>query len=652
MAKPIIKPIEPFDAASNAFISFVWNGAMAYNNRIVVYNATTMNVVYDHTYSGNYYKLNHEIPANTLTNGLKYAVQISVIDRNGDVSDFSDKYYFWVLESPTFYFEGLDPDNITLIESSSYVATLHYEQEDGVKISSYQFFLYNSTKELLDSSEIMKDESLTYTYRTLETNTAYYLRATGYNAKNTPLDTGFVPIAISYIKPSFYARMFATANPIIGTVDYWSNLIDIESDRPASEYSFEEGYIDLTNINTSAQMTFSESNSLLPTMIVDYLNVYGADKKAYAINTSSVTVKGYSEIHKISIEGKYKMVSEPILSLNSYVPGYFEYVDTCNLTINDNIYRNIIEHNPLRALPNDVYDVLEIDNTGTRIINKRVGAVTIGSRTNPFSTGVTRNKYGRSMFTAYYDIGTTATYGTGCLVCDALPINTDTSCAIITSNGLLALMWDTTECYVTNLRTARTWLSAHPVFVLFPLKNPEFIFLESIVLPRMINTDSIRYSKNFIIPADNATISLKMKYAFKTHEIMRVQTKDDVALTLSSMIYDDNTLRFKLTVYGSTSNYVIYSDALWFTNYDIVTIHVRRKEGVYGLYVFVENQSPDPNRNYWFMTNEPPIGNTERGDIWINIDYPTAWIDKDTVVRYYQDNEPTTAQNENIWIGR
>lgn len=651
MAKPIIRPIDSFDAASSTFINFVWNGAMAYNNRMVVFDATAMTTVYDHTYSGNYYKLNHEIPANTLTNGLKYAVQISVIDKNGDISDFSDKAYFWVMEKPIFYFEGLDPENITLVENSSYTATLHYEQEDGIKISSYQFFLYNSTKELLDSSELLKDDSLTYTYRSLETNTAYYLRATGYNAKNVPLDTGYTPIAVSYIRPSFYAKMFATANPVIGTVDYWSNIVNIESDRPAEEYTFEEGFIDLTHGVSSATMNFTESNALYPKMIVNYLNLSGSSKRVFTENAPSITVKKYSEIQKVSIEGKYKMVREPVMSLSSYSPGYFEYVDSCDLTINSKVYENIIDHNPLRALPYDVYDVLEIENTGARTIHKRVGAITINSSSNPVSTGTTKNKYGRNMFTAYYDIGVTAAYGTACLVCDAMPVNKDTSCAIISTSGLLALMWDTTECAVTNLSTARTWLGSHPVSVMYPLKNPELIILEPVVLPKMINMESIRYSKNFIIPADNATISIKMRDAFKTHEVMRVQTENEVAFVLSSRIYDDKKLRFKLTVYGPMSDYIIYSEPLTFQSYDIITVHVRRKEGVYGLYVFVEDQDPDPNKNYWFMSDEPPTDKTERGDIWINVDYSTVWVDKDTVVRYYQDNEPTNAENENIWIG-
>ena len=67
--------------------------------------------------------------------------------------------------------------------------------------------------------------------------------------------------------------------------------------------------------------------------------------------------------------------------------------------------------------------------------------------------------------------------------------------------------------------------------------------------------------------------------------------------------------------------------------------------------MFVTEQDPDPKRNMWFIETEPPESQTERGDVWINVEYPTTYVDKDTVVRYYQDEKPTGAVDQNIWIG-
>ena len=86
MAKPIIKTVHAFDASEAYFITFTWSGNQAYNNRLVLYDASTQAIVYDHTYSFNYYKLDHEIPAYTLDNNKQYAAQVSVIDANGGSS--------------------------------------------------------------------------------------------------------------------------------------------------------------------------------------------------------------------------------------------------------------------------------------------------------------------------------------------------------------------------------------------------------------------------------------------------------------------------------------------------------------------------------------------------------------------------------------
>ena len=412
MAKPTIKPIDAFDASQEKYVEFAWAGKAAYNNRLTVYYADTMNVAYDHVYSENYYKLNHKIPSGTLLNGIKYTAQITVIDSTGTYSEPSDKFYFWVLESPAFFFEGLSSTSLNTIDTPSYVATLNYTQNNDVKLASYQFFLYNSTKELLDSSDVIQNTSglLSYTYRTLENNTVYYIRATGFNARNVPVDTGYVQLMASYINPNLYTKFYTDVNRVIGTVDYYTNIISIESDLDTSEYSFDEGCVDLTG--------------------------------------------------------------EP---------------------------------------------------------------------------------------------------------------------------------------------------------------------------------SSIRYSRNFVIP-ESCTISVRMKEAYKTAHILSIQTGLNERALLESIIDDDGVLRYKLSVHG-TSEYIIYSGGYVFDNYDMVTVHIRRENCIYELYVFVTEIEPDPPHNMWFMLNEPPIKDSQYNDIWLNIDYPTQYIDQNSVVRFYQPTRPLGASNQNIWIG-
>ncbi len=382
MAKPIIKQIIPFDADKGAEVDFSWSGQLAKNNRMIIYDGDTMTVVYDHTYNGPeaFYPLLHQIPPSQtsgLVNGKKYAVQIQVLGQNETthnfypISDFSDKYYFWCSKTPDFYLEGMQYDDPVLVEGSTLTVKLKYSQANGVAIDSYQFMLYNSVHELIDTSDVYRgpNSSFEYTYRTLDSNTVYYIRATGATVQGVPMttqrssDNADYSINVKYEVPSMYAMFYAEPNPIIGTVDYYTTIIDIEPDRPESDYIFDKGFIDLT---------------------------------------------------------KY-----------------------------------------------------------------------------PYS---------------------------------------------------------------------------------------------------------IRYSNNFTVPQD-FTISLRMKHVHKTCDILKGETKGRTAWLLRSIFdQDQEVVRFKLIAYGNTSNYVIYSEPVDFTAHDVVVLHIRRANGIYGLYPFVTTSDVDVIKKEWFYS--------------------------------------------------
>ena len=49
MAKPIVNKITPFDAEMDKEIGFTWNGSQSYANRLIIYNADSMEKIYDKT---------------------------------------------------------------------------------------------------------------------------------------------------------------------------------------------------------------------------------------------------------------------------------------------------------------------------------------------------------------------------------------------------------------------------------------------------------------------------------------------------------------------------------------------------------------------------------------------------------------------------
>lgn len=244
MAKPQLKHITPFDANKDYEVSLAWAGNRAHANRIIIYNNDTNTIVFDDTVSG--FDLKHTIPANTLKNGRKWVIQAQILDEEGIPSALSDKVLFYTFETPDFYFKDLkDLTDSNLITNASFTASIYYYSSDWEDISKYFFYLYDaSKKQLLVSNELTDDYDISYVYRGLENNTAYYIRCTGVTVNGMELDTGYVKIAVKYENPNSYARIYTTALPSQGCVQVASNLIIIQYNGNDC-FEYQDGMIDL-----------------------------------------------------------------------------------------------------------------------------------------------------------------------------------------------------------------------------------------------------------------------------------------------------------------------------------------------------------------------------------------------------------------------
>jgi len=241
MAKPIIQKIQPFDSNKDYEITLSWTGNRAHANRIIIYDNDTNNVVFDDMISS--FALRHTIPAYTLTNGKKYVIQAQTYDVENVPSPLSDKVLFFAFETPDFYFNNI-PEN-GKITNASFSASIHYYSSDWEDISTYKFYLYDSTKkQLLESNALSDSFDISYTYRGLENNTAYYIRCLGITVNGMELDTGYIEVTIKYENPNAYSRIYATALPSQGCVQVASNLIIIQYNGTDS-FEYIDGMIDL-----------------------------------------------------------------------------------------------------------------------------------------------------------------------------------------------------------------------------------------------------------------------------------------------------------------------------------------------------------------------------------------------------------------------
>ncbi len=241
MAKPQIRHINPFDANKDYEISISWMGARVSSNRIFIYDNDTNGLIYDRTVSS--YVLKHTIPAGTLKNGKKYVIQVQVTYGENILSVLSDKVLFYTFATPDFYFENINQHSV--IDNASLVTSIYYYSADAEKISKYIFYLYDaSKKQLFASNEMTDSNNISYTYKGLDNNTAYYIRCVGVTVNGMELDTGYVAITVKYENPNTYARIYATPIPSQGCIQIATNLVIIDY---AGDETFEyiDGMIDL-----------------------------------------------------------------------------------------------------------------------------------------------------------------------------------------------------------------------------------------------------------------------------------------------------------------------------------------------------------------------------------------------------------------------
>lgn len=92
---------------------------------------------------------------------------------------------------------------------------------------------------------------------------------------------------------------------------------------------------------------------------------------------------------------------------------------------------------------------------------------------------------------------------------------------------------------------------------------------------------TLYYDEGFIIEGD-FTLLLRGTHLWQTADLLKMNNGKQ-GLTLSSRVYTDGTLRFRLLVPDGAANYLLYSEPLTFAQEDLLTIAIKRKNHVYQL---------------------------------------------------------------------
>lgn len=251
MAKPQINRIAPFDAANDTTISFRWTGFQPYANRIRIYDNSTLDMVWENQIDSMLSQ--HPIPAHTLENGKTYLLQCQVMDSAGNQSEWSNKYYFKTYTTPLFSFDNISNDE-TITTSSCHLSVFYYQQE-AEPLYCYRFALYDSQRKLItETGDSYITDSITHTFRGLDTEASYLVRCYGTTQNGITVDTGYIRIHVDYGFKSYYARIYVENEERTGGIHYRTNLNVILPD--GDNYQYEDGKINLVDKSIVYQSGF------------------------------------------------------------------------------------------------------------------------------------------------------------------------------------------------------------------------------------------------------------------------------------------------------------------------------------------------------------------------------------------------------------
>ena len=156
------------------------------------------------------------------------------------------------------------------------------------------------------------------------------------------------------------------------------------------------------------------------------------------------------------------------------------------------------------------------------------------------------------------------------------------------------------------------------------------------------------YDKGFLIEGDFTVISRGI-HLWQTADIFKMKN-GNLGLTLSSRIYTNGELRFRLLVPNGANNYLIYSGPQVFDNTDMVTVAIRRKNNVYQLKVFIELGFTTEG-DIWYGTERPSQQLMSDNDAWVNTDGNTYVVGKDSYTTFLDKAEPLNTILNDLWLG-
>ena len=241
---PSVYAVDAFDPAYSHSFEFYYVGNQAVSNRAIITDNSTQTQVYNVKQDG--LRLNHVLPANTLSVGHSYTIQIQVYDVDGNQSNLSNSVLFYCFSTPQFYFSNVNDGDV--LYAANFELKLTYSQQESEPLSEYKYYVYDNTKSLLSASEsYYTDANLSYILYGLKNNMTYYVRAIGKTQHGMSVDTGLIEVIIKYNTVKSNVLFEAINNRQTGCIILRTNILSVGYSTENDNYTIENGEVHLEN---------------------------------------------------------------------------------------------------------------------------------------------------------------------------------------------------------------------------------------------------------------------------------------------------------------------------------------------------------------------------------------------------------------------
>ena len=335
LTRPVLLNMAAFDATQSAIFRFnVVGGDQVVKNRLVINDNSTNTSVYDQQQTT--FRYEHNVPANTLTNGNYYNATVYTYNASDESSVASNTIQFYCYTTPVLSFTNITESGV--VNNSSFSFDFTYSQAQNEPLNYYVVNLYDAAGSIISTSgEVYADSStvplsLSYTFAGFEDGVSYGIEVVGTTVNNTIVRTGIVHFSVVYTRPNVYTLVELRNNCQEGYINILSNIAIIDGEvvpgpptfidnkeidlRDEGEYiTWDSGYTipgDFTGIIIGRDFTpyskiFQMSNVNGDIIEINWLEGYENDTdtimKAYA--QLNVKMGGTNALYWYSIKSEY-----------------------------------------------------------------------------------------------------------------------------------------------------------------------------------------------------------------------------------------------------------------------------------------------------------------------------------------------------------